>query len=790
MQIAKVIVDVPSSQTNQTYDYYIPEKLSDQLTIGYRIKVPFNTRYVQGFIVDIVASSKMDMPLKEIEDILDVEPVLTPELIVLGDYLAKNLFAFTINCYKVMLPSLLKANYSKYIEWLKPTELYEVLGKRQMIAWEEIEEKQLTASMLKLKKSGHIRLRYNVDNKAKHKMKRVVTCLIEPKEMTPRANAVKLQLLKQLLMDNPVIDVHDLVQQGVTHVTLTAAEKKGWIRIVEEVDERDPYKTHQFKETTKLQLNAEQHHVYTTIRHDVLRHQHQTFLIEGVTGSGKTEIYLQLIEDVVNQGQTAILLVPEIALTPQMVQHFKGRFGKRVAVLHSGLSDGERYDEWIKIKEQRADIVVGARSSIFAPLTNLGIIIIDEEHESTYKQMDTVRYHARDVAIWRGKYHQCPVVLGSATPSLESRARASKHVYQFLQLHKRANQKPLPEVQIVDMTKESKTGNFGVFSKVLCQGIEQRLAKKEQIALLLNRRGYSSFVMCRDCGYVVECPNCDISLTLHMDTKQMKCHYCGHEEAIPNQCPKCFGKDIRYFGIGTQKVEEELNTLFPHAKVIRMDVDTTRKKGQHEKLLRAFGNQEADILLGTQMIAKGLDFPNITLVGVINADTALNLPDFRAAEKTYQLLTQVAGRAGRGQLSGEVVIQTYNPEHYVIQLAKSQNYEQFYLKEMSMRHLGKYSPYFYTTAITITHTKEVDALKAAYTLKNMLTKHLDHSVYVLGPSVKSIARMNNKYYFQIILKYKNQSHIHSALQEIAQYAQDVAKQQIYISIDVEPLNFV
>lgn len=789
LKIAKVIVDVASSQTNQAYDYIIPEKLEEQLTIGYRVSVPFGVRTVQGFIVDIVYVSDIDQSLKEISDSLDAEPILTHELVALGQYLSQSTYAFLISCYHVMLPSLLKANYDKRIEWVGEEHLPDIFGQDKIVPWDTIIQNNQLPELLRWKKRGQVIVHYDVKNKAKHKVKKVVW-LNKDIDIVIRKNAHQQQMLFQQLSNGQKVDVITLTQQGISSSTIQTLLKKQWILSEEVVEQRDHYADEVFQPSVPKQLNDEQTQVYQCIKDAIKKREHRTFLLEGVTGSGKTEVYLQLISDVIHQGQTALLLVPEIALTPQMVKQFKERFGQRVAVLHSALSDGEKYDEWVKIKEGKADIVVGARSSIFAPLENIGIIIIDEEHETTYKQMDTVRYHAREVALWRGKYHHAPIVLGSATPSLESRARAQKGVYTLLQMKKRANQQLLPTVHIVDMTKEKKNSQLTIFSETLKNAIADRLAKKEQMVLFLNRRGYSSFVMCRDCGHVIQCPNCDISLTLHMDTKQMKCHYCGHEENIPQTCPKCLGQAIRYFGMGTQKVEEELLHLFPQARVIRMDVDTTRRKGDHKKLLTAFGNQEADILLGTQMIAKGLDFPNITLVGIINADTSLNLPDFRATEKTYQLLTQVAGRAGRGDLSGEVFVQTYNPEHYVIQLSKEQNYEQFYLHEMRMRHLGKYSPYFYTTSITVTHTHEATALKTAYDVKQIIQQYMGSAVHILGPSTYSIARMQNKYYFQIILKYKNQQFIDKALQEVMQFGQTLAKKNIYLSIDVEPLHFI
>ena len=496
-------------------------------------------------------------------------------------------------------------------------------------------------------------------------------------------------------------------------------------------------------------MNDEQRTAYEAISQKSANHEHQVFLLEGVTGSGKTEVYLQVIQDVLANGQTAMMLVPEISLTPQMATRFKARFGSEVAVLHSGLSQGEKYDEWRKLERGEAHVVVGARSAIFAPLENLGVIIIDEEHETSYKQDESPRYHARDLAIWRGKYHDCPVVLGSATPSLESRARGQKGVYQLLKLNERANaQASLPAVEIVDMREEMQRRLNSSFSEKLEEKLRDRLARGEQSVLLLNRRGYSSFVMCRDCGFVLPCPNCDISLTLHMDTKTMRCHYCGHEEGIPRRCPEC-GKDkIRYFGTGTEKVQEELEELIPEARVLRMDVDTTRRKG------------------------------------------ALNLPDFRSSERTFQLLTQVSGRAGRVEKAGEVIIQTFNPDHYTIQLAQHHDYESFFQQEMRIRHQTDYPPYYYTVKVTVSHQEEMRAAQKAFQLAEQLRKQLSPQSILLGPTPGAILRIKNRYYYQLIIKYKNEPKLQATLEDILQVSQKDQRQGLLIAIDNEPMYFI
>ena len=550
---------------------------------------------------------------------------------------------------------------------------------------------------------------------------------------------------------------------------------------------RDPYQDRIFEHTEPLQLTEEQSVAIKPILQTIEEKRHDVFLLYGITGSGKTEVYMQSIQKVLEEGREGIVLVPEISLTPQMVNRFKGRFGDEVAVLHSGLSIGEKYDEWRKIQRKEVRVAVGARSAIFAPFENLGIIIIDEEHETSYKQEDNPRYHARDVAIERARTHNCPVILGSATPSLETFARAKKGVYQLLTLSKRMNDQSLPTVDIVDMREELREGNRTMFSRVLYDKLQDRLMKKEQTVLFLNKRGHSSFVMCRDCGYVIQCPNCDISLTYHRYQQQMKCHYCGYEAVVPTICPECTSEHIRYFGTGTQKVEEELGKIFPEARVIRMDVDTTSRKGSHEKLLTAFEEGKADILLGTQMIAKGLDFPNITLVGVLSADTMLHLPDFRSSEKTFQLLTQVSGRAGRHELAGEVVIQTYSPEHYSIELASQQDFDQFYQKEMMIRKIHKYPPFYYLALITVSHEELMKVVDVTEKISVTLSSRLSKGAHILGPVACPIPRINNKYRYQCIVKYKKEPKLTQTLKMILDhYQQDIHRTGLQISIDKNP----
>ena len=808
-KVAKVIVDVPTMQTDQPFTYLVPENLNEQLAVGMRVEVPFGNgnRHVQGFVLAIepMAATVLDetnVQLKELVAVLDLKPVLNTEMLALADYMKEKTFAFKITCLQTMLPSVMRADYQKYI--YLTDELSEELQDQlfyglEEISWDQAQERGILPQLMALRKQQKVDIRYEVTTRNKVKMVRFIQAAKEFEQLEEirlglRKGAKKKEQLLyylQRLGTEKITAVKEMKELGFSTALLNEAAKNGWLTFIEKEAYRDPFANQTFEKTTALSLNAEQQVAVETILQSVQEQQSQTYLLEGITGSGKTEVYLQVIAEVLNQGKTAIMLVPEISLTPQMVQRFKSRFGEHVAVMHSGLSQGEKYDEWRKIERGEAEVVVGARSAIFAPIENIGVIIIDEEHEASYKQEETPRYHARDLAIWRSEYHHCPVVLGSATPSLESRARAQKNVYQRLRLTQRANQAAtLPTIDVVDMRQEVENGNVSSFSMSLQEKLQERLEKNEQSVLLLNRRGYSSFVMCRDCGYVLPCPNCDISLTLHMDSKTMKCHYCGHEERIPYRCPNCGQDKIRYYGTGTQKVEEELQTLLPDSRILRMDVDTTRRKGAHEKILRTFGEGQADILLGTQMIAKGLDFPNVTLVGVLNADTALNLPDFRSSERTFQLLTQVSGRAGRAEKPGEVIIQSFNPEHYAIQLAKAQDYEDFYTKEMYIRHRGDYPPYYFTVQITASHTEENEAAKQMFQIARKLKQGLSPQAILLGPTPNAIMRVNNRYFYQVIIKYKQEPMLQPLLKEILTDTQRATARGLKLSIDAEPMNFI
>ena len=588
---------------------------------------------------------------------------------------------------------------------------------------------------------------------------------------------------KQLEIVNRIKEVGRILKKEANLISSSSVKtllKKG---ILKEIEEEVYRLNHKSDVKTKYPLTSLQQHAVDTVLNK--KDSNTTFLIHGVTGSGKTEVYMEIIERLLLEGKESIVLVPEISLTEQIVSRFKNRFTDSIAILHSRLSEGEKYDEWRRIARGEVKIVIGARSAIFAPLKNIGVIIIDEEHTDSYKQDScNPKYHALDIAKWRSNYHNCPVVLGSATPTLETYARCKKNVYELIELNERVNNKKLPSIDIVDMNVEMKK-KIGNFSRSLISSMEESFSKGEQVLLLLNRRGYSSFVSCKNCGYTEKCPNCDITLTYHKSSNTLRCHYCGYGTKLNNICPECHEEAITTLGTGTEKIEEELNKLFPDKKVIRMDFDTTSKKGSHEKIIKSFANLEYDILLGTQMIAKGLDFPNVTLVGVINADTSLNIPDFRSSETTFQLLCQVAGRSGRGEKSGKVVIQTFNPDHYAIYYAKKHDYLGFYNREMSIRHKLGYPPYYYLTVIKVLSKSYEDARDISNKIGDYLKKNLV-STTILGPSIASVFKVNNVYRFQIVLKYKKEDNLYSTLNNLIEHYKSNSK--IKIDIDFNPIH--
>lgn len=721
--VAKVLVELSNKNIDRTFDYIVPESLVSKIKIGIRVTVPFAHQTLEGFVLETSDSSDTDYELKEIIDIVDTDIILNEELLSLGKYISDITLSTLISAYQAMLPKALKAKNGVIIS--KKMESYLILGD---ISISKLNDKQMEI-INKIKESGKI--------------------------LKKDANLISASSVKTLL-------------------------KKG---VIQEIEEEVYRLNHESNIKEKYPLTPLQQQAVDTVLDK--KNTDTTFLIHGVTGSGKTEVYMEIIERLLIEGKESIVLVPEISLTEQIVTRFKNRFTDSIAILHSRLSEGEKYDEWRRIARGEVKIVIGARSAIFAPLKNIGVIIIDEEHTDSYKQDScNPKYHALDVAKWRGKYHHCPVVLGSATPTLETYARAKKGVYELIELKERVNHKKLPTIEIVDMNQEIKKKS-GSFSKQLIQNMEEAFSKNEQVLLLLNRRGYSSFVSCKNCGYTEKCPNCDITLTYHKSSNTLRCHYCGYGTKLNKVCPECGEEAISTLGTGTEKIEEELNKLFPDKKVIRMDFDTTSKKGSHEKIIKSFSSGEYDILLGTQMIAKGLDFPNVTLVGVINADTSLNIPDFRSSETTFQLLCQVAGRSGRGEKNGKVVIQTFNPDHYAIRYAKCHDYVGFFTEEMSIRRKLGYTPYYYLTVIKILSKSYDEARDTSNKVAEYLKKNLT-STTLLGPSIANVFRINNVYRFQIVLKYKKEDNLYSTLNNLIEHYKTNSK--VKIDIDINPIH--
>lgn len=800
--IAEVIVDVAAYPIDRPFDYIVPKAFRSTMTRGIRVKVPFGRRKVVGYVVRLKDESDLDeKKLRAIEALIDLDPILSEEQLDLSSWLATETLAYRIDALQVMLPAAMRAKYDKFIIVQEPDRITDehiikVIAGRSRVPLTAFQDEHLLRVLKTYVAEGIVIEDTAVQQKVEAKKIRMIH--IEAKEkLYEIKESIQPNAIRQITLINWLIE-HAEQKVSAKHVLEASGVQSSVLKAM--VDREAAHETYEevYREPTNPELQDvpipekltdEQVQALKPIEKAIVNEQQETFLLHGVTGSGKTEVYLRAIQQVLEKGQEAIMLVPEISLTPQMTARFKARFGTLVAVLHSALSAGEKYDEWRKIHRGEVKVVVGARSAIFAPFENIGIIILDEEHEATYKQEETPRYHARDVAIKRSAYFNCPVILGSATPSLESYARGTKDVYTLLTLKNRAKEQALPEVTIVDMREQLKAGNRSMFSIPLAEALKERLERKEQSILFLNRRGFSAFVLCRDCGTTVECPNCDISLTYHRAHESLKCHYCGHEERVPLECPECESEHIRFFGTGTQKVEEEITKLFPEARVIRMDVDTTSRKGSHERLLRQFSEGQADILLGTQMIAKGLDFPNITLVGVLAADTTLHLADFRAAEKTFQLMTQVSGRAGRHELPGEVFIQTYSPEHYAIELAKEQHYEPFYKMEMQSRMQFGYPPYYYFTLIQFSHEDVLKVSDFANKGTTYLKSNLSPETVIIGPTAAAISRVNNRYRYQCLIKYKHERKLTEVLQQlIRMYRTDWIKSGLIMTVDVDPMS--
>lgn len=707
-RFAQIIIDISHEKVDRTFDYRIPPQLEDRISVGVLVKIPFGkgNSLRKGYVVGITDHADYDADkIKEIDSIVEGSVSAESQLIMLAWWL-KEQYGSTMNqALKTVLPVKQK---------VKPKEK-KVL--RLLIPEEQLEA--LTA------------------------------------EAEKKSYKARVRLFKAL-KENPLIPYEVASgQMNLSAATLKPVIEKGYVALESEEIFRNPVKDAGSR-VKAVDLNGEQQAVADAFCEDYEAGKRETYLIHGITGSGKTEVYMEMISRVISEGMQVIVLIPEIALTYQTVMRFYGRFGNRVSIINSRLSAGERYDQFERARGGDIDIMIGPRSALFTPFSRLGLIIIDEEHEGAYKSEVVPRYHARDVAVKRAQMQNASVVLGSATPSLEAYTKALRGEYQLFSLHTRAKaDSRLADVAVVDLREELKDGNKSIFSRRLQQMISDRLEKKEQIMMFINRRGYANFVSCRSCGEAIKCPHCDVTLTLHKDNR-LVCHYCGYSIPMPDKCPSCGSPYIANFGVGTQKIEMMTKKMFPQARVLRMDLDTTSKKGGHEEILSAFAEGDADILIGTQMIVKGHDFPDVTLVGVLAADLSLYTPDYRAAERTFQLLTQAAGRAGRDARHGDVIIQTYNPEHYSIVTAAEQDYETFYHQEMAYRRLMKYPPVNVLFTVQMASKSEAALVEAADRLAAHITPQADEEkVQMIGPVDASVYKINDIYRKILYLKQEN-----------------------------------
>ncbi|MFQ5708398.1 MAG: primosomal protein N' [bacterium] len=764
---------------NHTFTYQIPSELVGTVRVGCRVIAPLGPRRLTGFIVKLKDSTEFK-ELKAIIDVLDLEPLFSPDILRLSEWIAEYYLCSRGEALKATLPSFFlrasrKVVYARHpdveeaaskLETTSPrqAQILRYLAKGGKISVQHLKRKigaqNLYSSLNQLIKRKLIGTEQSFANsQAKPKTRNFVRLQAEVSSLIEALNKtapVRARCLSYLQAADRAISQAELVKEtGITSQALKSMAKSKLVGIFKADVLRDFYSHIQIEAPQAVRLNPEQSQALAEIDQAIAGQQFKTFLLFGITGSGKTQVYIEAIKKALEQGRDAIVLVPEIALTPQTVQRFRSYFREQVAVLHSVMSAGERYDGWRRLRKGQARVAIGPRSAIFAPLRRVGLIVVDEEHETSYKQSDSPpRYHARDVAIMRAKFTNAVVILGSATPSAESYFNAQVGKYRLLELTHRIDHVPLPEVKILDLIKEKRLSGKKeepIFSRLLLQKIDEKLSKQEQIILLLNRRGFSSFIKCKDCGYIENCENCNITLTYHLPGHLLRCHYCSFTKRAPTLCPACQGPDIIFRGVGTQKVEKALKQVMPQARVVRMDLDTTSKKHAHDRILHDFGLGKYDILLGTQMIAKGLDFHKVTLVGVINADVGLLIPDFRATERTFHLLTQVAGRAGRKHLPGEVIIQTYSPKNESLICAQQHDFRQFFYGEISERKELHYPPYGKLVSILFRGEDEKQVVVASKKFASVI-KTCQGPFKILGPTPSPILKIQNKFRYHLILK--------------------------------------
>lgn len=813
--IANVILTDSSHAIDRIFDYKIPEEFNASAVIGRRVLVPFGNRNAsaEGLIVALSETSDYKR-LKPILQCLDEYPICSEETVRLCFSMQSRYLCSFQQAYKLVKPPHLNTNVHSWLVYVKESDtkltksqelllntLKEFDGVAELDELEaHLNKRSLKQSAYALKDMGLIDIREKIGSTISVKFIRTaqLCCSVEEgytaaDELRAKRSPVQADMLLTLC-DCGDMPTYDLVAvSGGNYTSLRGLCDKGYICINRIPAERSAYNEEKYAPSSACTPTAEQKPIIEHLKKLISHNMHEDILLHGVTGSGKTEVFLQAIAYCIKSGKQAIMLVPEISLTPQMVERFVSRFGTSVAVMHSGLSQGERFDQWHKIKRGEVNVVVGARSAIFAPFDNIGIIILDEEHETSYKSETSPRYHARDIAVWRGKKHGAPVLLASATPSISSYYRAKQGLYKLFEMHNRYNNNPLPQARIVDMRSELfDYHNSSAISIRLQDELRRNLERKEKSILFLNRRGYNTFVSCRECGYVMECKNCSIALTYHIKTNKLVCHYCGYTHDNVDTCPECGSKYIKFFGTGTQKIEDELHSLLPEARILRMDFDTTSGKGGHEAILDRFKNGEADILLGTQMVTKGLDFPDVTLVGVLAADSSLNIDDYRANERSFALITQVCGRAGRGQSEGRAVIQTYQPENQTIKLAKEQDYTGFYENEIKYRSQMLYPPFCDIVYILTSGTAENDVKTEITNISGIIRENIkpeNSLISIIGPAPAPVAKIKNNFRYRMLLKVSSAGVIMPLLRYIND-AHNAGGGSTSLIIDINPGNML
>jgi primosomal protein N' (replication factor Y) len=805
---------------SSTFIYRLPVYLRQVAQIGSRIVVPLGRKLVTGYIVGLhenlrAETSLQESDIKDAKEILDVVPLLTPELLDLTRWVAEYYLAPLGEVIKAALPPGISPTIEQFLcltekgraalndlpSDVEPTtkqRLLQLLGESEEVRFASAADVLGNATprlVRELEQEGLLELTQRAGSefvKAKHQRRVRLAKTFDQLGGGRKLSAAQLKVISTL-QERESLALPELLRLAeVGPSSVDTLQKRGIVEVFETRLRRDPFGPGTWEQRGDYHLTNEQQSVLEVLDRPLRAHEYAAFLLHGVTGSGKTEIYIRAMRVVLALGRSALMLVPEIALTPVFSRRLRTHFGDKVAIFHSSLSRGERFDEWTRVRNAEARIVIGTRSAVFAPIKNLGMIIVDEEHESTYRQQDSPQYNGRDTAIVRAQKESAVVILGSATPSLESFHNASAGKYRYLQLPNRLGDRPMAVAEIIDMrTVFARHSKPTVFSDELLHAISETHQRGEQSIILLNRRGYSSFVLCRSCGESIQCPNCDVTLTYHRSEKVIICHYCNHREAAPLKCPSCDGKYIFYVGEGTEQIEEKLGKLFPALRIARIDRDTTSRRREFEKSLQDFSEGNIDMLIGTQILAKGHDFPNVTLVGVVSVDAGLALPDFRAAERTFQLLTQVAGRAGRGDRAGKVLIQTYHPYHYALRHAGAQDYAGFYQEEIRHRQNHTYPP-FVALASLLVHGPDLGRVKAdALELRKELDRaNTDRIARILGPAPAPLPRLKGEYRVQILIKCRNRQQLRKIVDAALKMLKDRGVSLRGINVEIDPVSIM